>query len=325
MSDMLSMLWVEKYRPKTLEDVSLPNGYKEKFEEFIEHKEIPHLLLHGPQGSGKTTIARILCENICSDKRNVLVLNGSSKEHRSLHNVTMIEAFCQSPPWGDDKIKIVFIDEADNLTSDAFMSLRGVFEKYVENARFLWTCNYKHKMPDPILSRLSQYEFSQFDQDFVIVICEDILNSEQVEYDTKDIEKIVDLLFPDVRGIVNTLQKLTIKNKLIVDSLDNIASVEKKIIDCIIDLITAIKNNDRPVINNTVNAINEMVVNVGHINYLKLYESIFANPNISWPIKMLCNKYSLNYNNALSQEMHFMAFIYESISFANDMMNTMRG
>jgi len=317
MSDLLSMLWVEKYRPKTLDEVSLAQGYKEKFSEFISNREIPHLLLYGPQGSGKTTVARILCGSICSDKRNVMVLNGSSKEHRSLSNVASIESFCQSPPWGNDKIKIVFIDEADNLTADAFLSLRVVFEKYAENARFLWTCNYRHKMPAPILSRLVQFEFSQFDKDYVIVICEDILNNEGVEYDPKALAQIVDMLFPDVRGIINTLQKLTVNGKLDASNLEELKSIEKKIIDELRKIIAGIRQDT--VDKEALATVQNYVANTPNINYLSLYEAIFKDPSISWPVKMICNKYSLQHNQALSPEMHFMSFIYETIMFGKEL------
>ncbi len=317
--DLDNILWVEKYRPKSLEEVSLRKGYKEKFQEYIDQKSIPHLLFYGSQGSGKTTVARIICDSICS-RDDILFINGSNKNERSISNIPKIEAFCQIKPF-DSKIRVVFIDEADNLTLDAFKALRSIFELYASNARFLWTCNYIDKIPDPIKSRFQCFEFTQFSKEYVIVLCENILISEEVSYDSKALEIIVDTFFPDVRRIINTLQQLTVNKHLRATNLDDLITIENTIINNVLNYIDACRKNDINQINTSISTIQQIVSeNNSIIDWNRLYIQLFNNDKLSIPLKVLCNKYALSHQNTISPLMNFMAFIYEILSFSQDML-----
>ena len=184
--DIVNALWVEKYRPKKLEDLVLPESYRLDFEKCIKNKNIGNIIFAGPPGSGKTTIARILASrrgvlNHPSD--NLLEMNGSSKESRGINFVDqVIEPFLKIPPAGKDNFKIVFIDEADFLTDASFKSLRGIIEAYHEQNRFVLTCNYLSKIPDPVQSRFQTYMFKQMPIDFVVDYYKKMLDTENIKY-----------------------------------------------------------------------------------------------------------------------------------------------
>jgi len=331
-------LWVEKYRPKSLDQVVLPDDYKQKFEEYIKTKSLPHILLYGSPGSGKTTIARILCDNLVNDTVDLLVVDGSKKSERSLEHIsTNIESFCQVAPIGiGNKFRIVFIDEADNLTIDAFKALRGPLERYAKNVRFIWTCNYIEKIPSPIQSRFQLFEFKQFSKEYVLNLCEDILVQENVlEYNTKTIKLLVDALFPDIRRIINTLQKKTIGNKLQDISPDELVTIESNIIDNILSLIESRKRliNNPPNQQELLEQINLSILNIQQllkdkeniIDWVRLYTQIFNNDKIPVPVKIICNTYFTKHTTVISPVMNFMAFVYEILQMSNDLINITLG
>ena len=151
-------LWVEKYRPKTVQECILPDSIKDTFEQFIAKGEIPNLLLSGPAGCGKTTIARALCEQLGSD---YIVINGSD-EGRFLDTVrNQAKNFASTVSLVETGThKVIIIDEADNTTHDVQLLLRANIETFYSNCRFIFTCNYKNKIIDPLHSRCAVVEFS---------------------------------------------------------------------------------------------------------------------------------------------------------------------
>ena len=146
-------LWVEKYRPKTINDCILPDTIKKTFQDFLEAGEIPNLLLSGPPGVGKTTVARALCEELGSD---YIVINGSD-EGRFLDTVrNQAKNFASTVSLQQTGVhKVIIIDEADNTTHDVQLLLRANIESFYKNCRFIFTCNYKNKLIEPLHSRLS--------------------------------------------------------------------------------------------------------------------------------------------------------------------------
>ena len=149
-------LWVEKYRPKELQDCILPESVKEQFQQFINKKEIPNLLLTGTAGTGKTTLARALCEELGCD---YIIINGSD-EGRQIDTLrTKIKQFASAVSFGGET-KVVIIDEADYLNRDSVQpALRAFIETFSENCRFVFTCNYANRIIDPLHSRTTVIDF----------------------------------------------------------------------------------------------------------------------------------------------------------------------
>jgi len=320
MSELLDSLWVEKYRPKTLKDLVLPDKFRKEFEKIIHKQELPNLLFAGSAGSGKTTLARVLCsENgvLSNPVDNLLVVNGSARKTRGIAFVDdIIEPFLKHPP-SIDKFKVVFIDEADKLTSDSFDSLRAIIEKYqVHYGRFIFTCNYISKIPDPIQSRFIVYTFTQIPKDFILNYCKSILDNEQVVYDEKNIQFVIDNLYPDVRKIVNTLQRNTVENKLVVDK-EQVLTIEKKVTALILQIISSFEKNQSKRINSSVTSIID-VLKKQEIEYQNVYESLFFNDKVPVPAKIIVNQYSNTHQNALVPKMHFMAMVFDIIKCLKD-------
>jgi len=312
-------LWVEKYRPATVDEMVLPENYKAEIKMFVGKKDIPNMLLSGPAGGGKTTLARVICspQGVLSVPRsNLLEANGSSREARSINFVQdVIEPFLKVPPAGQDKYKIVFIDEIDNLTIDSFKSLRGVIEKYqTRYGRFIGTCNYLSKVPDPVQSRFTPFVFKQIPMDYVEAYATKILKEENIGYTDEDVRFIVENLYPDVRKVVNTLQRNTNTGKLIINK-DIALTTEKALIGSIVEMMNYIKAGTPAKINK------EMGIVIGlldkpDLEFGNIYEQLFGHKAIPVPAKIIVNKYSRDHLNCLVPSMHCSAMVFEMIQSA---------
>jgi DNA polymerase III delta prime subunit len=211
-------LLTEKYRPQVIDDCILPDETKKTFKEFVEKGEIPNLLLAGPPGIGKTTIAKALCNELGAD---YYVINGSD-EGRFLDTVrNQAKNFASTVSLtGSSKHKVIIIDEADNTGNDVQLLLRANIEAFYNNCRFIFTCNYKNKIIEPLHSRCAVIDFTIKGKQRVQLAgsffkrLQSILDVEKIEYDQKVVAELVSKHFPDFRRVLNEIQRYSTGGKI---------------------------------------------------------------------------------------------------------------
>jgi replication factor C small subunit len=209
---MSKALWVEKYRPKTVADYVFRDGHQKKqVETWIKDKSIPHLLLSGSAGIGKTTLAKVLLNELGIEEFDVLEINASRTN--SVDDVRdKITNFVQMIPFGP--FKVVLLDEADYLSPNAQAALRGVMEEYHETSRFILTCNYPNRIIPAIHSRCQGFHVERVDQNEFTARVATILIEENVEFDLDVLDTYVKVTYPDLRKCINMVQQSVMDNKL---------------------------------------------------------------------------------------------------------------
>lgn len=216
-------LWVEKYRPKTLSEYVFKDTRQKKIVEgWIKDKSIPHLLFHGSAGTGKTTLAKVLINDLEMEDADVLYINASRDNGVDLIR-ERITRFASTMPWGE--FKIILLDEADYITPNGQAALRGVMEEYHSVVRFILTCNYVNRIIPAVKSRLQEFHISNQDQtDFTARVAE-ILIEEGIDVDIETIDHYVRATYPDLRKTINSVQQNITDGKLTPpDESDELAS-----------------------------------------------------------------------------------------------------
>lgn len=233
MLDNDQFLWVEKYRPKKVEDCILPDSLKSVFQQYVNTKKIPNLLLTGTPGVGKTTIAKAMCDEIGCD---YMMINGSEERGIGiLRNKIMQYASSVSFAGGR---KVIIIDEADNLTPDAQAGMRAAIEEFSSNCSFIFTCNHKARLIGAIHSRCSVIEFKIKNGNKVKMAAafmkkvQQVLKLENIKYDAEVVAQIIQKHFPDYRRVLNELQRYSVKGEINTGMLTQVADVSlAKLID----------------------------------------------------------------------------------------------
>jgi DNA polymerase III delta prime subunit len=204
-------LWVEKYRPSKLEDYVGNEHLKSKVEGYLESGDIPHLLLYGKAGTGKTTLAKLIVNSVDCD---YMIINASDENNvETVRN--KVKNFASS--MGFKAFKIVILDEFDYMTPNAQAILRNLMETFSRHCRFILTCNYVEKVIEPIQSRCQTFQIVPPTKKDVAIQISKILQSEGVTFQPKDLVPIIDSAYPDIRKIINTCQLNSIKGELKLD------------------------------------------------------------------------------------------------------------
>jgi replication factor C small subunit len=201
----MKQLWVEQYRPNTIDGyVFVDNTQREQVQSWIRDGSIPHLMLSGAAGTGKTTLAKLLINELGIDEYDVLYANGS-KEARKIEWVDRLISFCQTMPFG--RFKVVLIDEADYMNKESVQpALRNLMEDYSQTVRFVLTCNYPHKIIAPIHSRCQGFHITKTDHTEFTARVATVLVTEGVEFDLDVLDSYVKATYPDLRKCLNLVQ-----------------------------------------------------------------------------------------------------------------------
>ena len=233
-------LWVEKYRPQKIDECVLPESLKDTFKQYIAHGELPHFLLSGTAGVGKTTVAKALCNEIGAD---FIMINGS--EESGIDTLrTKIKGFASTVSLTDAP-KIIIIDEADYLQANSTQpALRSFIEEFSANCRFIFTCNFKNRILEAIHSRCACIDFKIDNKDKQVLLglffkrATQILKQENVDFDQKVVAELITKHFPDYRRVLNELQRYSVSGKIDSGILVNMSQESFK------DLIKMMKEKD---------------------------------------------------------------------------------
>lgn len=253
-------LWVERYRPQTLEDLVGSPAVKETLQEWLKNKDIPHLLFFGSPGGGKTSIGKILVKHIPCDS---LIINASDENGvDSIRN--KVQDFCMT--MGVQPLKIMFLDEADRLTPDAQGILRNLMETYSASTRFILTCNYAEKIIPAIKSRSQSFEIKPPSKPECMKQLVKILTNEKIKFEPKDVAFIVASYYPDLRKIINFASQSSVTGEL------KIAKANTQDQDYKMKLLELLKNPHRP---GVFDEIRQLVADASFSNYEEVYKFLF--------------------------------------------------
>ena len=257
MFDRDHYLWVEKYRPDSLDTYIGNEHLKEKVKIYLESEDVPHLLLYGKAGTGKTTLAKIITNKIECD---CLYINAS--DENNVDNVrNKIKTFASS--IGFKPLKVVILDEADFLTPNAQAALRNLMETFSKHCRFILTCNYVERIIDPIQSRCQSYKIVQPSKKEVALHLKTILDTENVTFNLDDMALLVNSGYPDIRRVINSAQRQVVKGELKID----VSSIIQN--DYKIQLLDKLSNGSK------LSELRQLIADNSITDYSELYRLLY--------------------------------------------------
>jgi len=305
---MSDFIWVEKYRPKTIEECILPSNIKKTFSQFLNKGEIPNMLLSGPPGIGKTTVAKALCNELGVD---FYLINGSD-EGRFLDTVrNNAKNFASTVSLSSTaKHKVIIIDEADNTGNDVQLLLRAFIEEFANNCRFIFTCNYKNKILEPLHSRCAVVDFSinGKEKDEIMLLffkrLKSILDKEGVESEVKVLAKLISKHFPDWRRVLNECQRYAVSGKIDSGILVTFSDV------AVNDVIKNLKDKNFPEVRKWVNS---NLDNDSNVLLRRVYDGLTGvvdGPSIAAAV-LIVAKYQYQSAFVADQEINLLAAMTE--------------
>ena len=305
---MSDFIWVEKYRPKTIEECILPSSIKKTFTEFLNRGEIPNMLLSGPPGIGKTTVAKALCNELGVD---FYLINGSD-EGRFLDTVrNNAKNFASTVSLSSDaKHKVIIIDEADNTGNDVQLLLRAFIEEFANNCRFIFTCNYKNKILEPLHSRCAVVDFSingKEKEEIMLLFfkrLKSILDTEGVQNEPKVLAKLISKHFPDWRRVLNECQRYSVSGKIDSGILVTFSDV------AVNDVVKNLKDKNFPEVRKWVNS---NLDNDSNVLLRRVYDAlteVLDGPSIAAAV-LIVAKYQYQSAFVADQEINLLAAMTE--------------
>lgn len=304
MNQIKNTLWCERYRPQKVQDCILPKGIKDVFQGIVDSGDIPNLLLSGSPGTGKTTVAMALCNELGVD---VLKINASDDNGIDTLR-TKLKSFAGTASLVGNKKKVIILDEADYLTNSAQPALRGIIEEFSNNCRFILTCNFKNKIISPLHSRCKVVDFVIKKDDKVQLMAQlmkrvfEILDAEKVSYEKQAVAEFIKKHFPDNRRILNELQGYSMSGNIDMSILSSFKNDE------LTKLVAALKNKDFKEMRSWVA---ENIDTDVEALYTAIYESMydFVSPNSIPEFVILVHDYMYKSSFVMNKEINLVAFL----------------
>ena len=292
---MQHTLWTEKYRSQTLDQYIGNNELKTTIHSWITKNDIPHLLLHGKAGTGKTTLAKLITQNINCD---MMYINAS--DENGIDTIRdKVKSFASTSTF--QPLKVVILDESDYLTINAQASLRNIIETFSAKTRFILTCNYVERIIEPLQSRCQAFKIETLSKPLIAAHIADILTAENVTYHLKDVARIINEYHPDIRKIINVTQQNTINGELILTKINT-----KFDITDVVKLIQgkdAFKSVRQYLVDNNISDFEPM--------YRALYDELGKDNGL---ITMTLAEYQFKHSTVTDKEINFMAMIASIIN-----------
>ena len=294
-------LFVEKYRPTVLEDYVGNEHLKSKVEGYLKSGDVPHLLLYGRAGTGKTTLAKLIVKNIECD---YLYINASDENNVETVR-TKVKQFASTIGFKD--MKVIILDECDYITPNAQAALRNIMETFSKYCRFILTCNYVERIIEPLQSRCQIFEIIPPDRKQVAMQAVKILDGEKVDYKLSDISMIINANYPDVRKTINAIQRSIVDGRVEMDKQSSIQNDYK------LQVLEILKTNNKK---DAFKALRQLLADNSIRDYSDcfrlLYDNVdeYATGHVAEVILLLA-RYEQSDTQVVDKEINFMAMLIE--------------